>query len=50
MEYHPEPPFDAGIPETAGSAIVEQLMYFGKPLVDAFLVQTQAVAIQLKLE
>jgi cyclohexyl-isocyanide hydratase len=50
MEYHPDPPFDAGIPETAGSELVEQLMQFGKPLVDAFLVQTQAAAIQLKLE
>lgn len=49
-EYHPEPPLDAGIPETAGSELVEQLMQFGKPLVDAFLVQTQATAIQLKLE
>jgi cyclohexyl-isocyanide hydratase len=50
MEYHPEPPFDAGTPETAGRAVVEPLMQFGKPLVGAFLAQTQAVAIQLKLE
>jgi cyclohexyl-isocyanide hydratase len=50
MEYQPEPPFNAGTPETAGSEVVEPLMQFGKPLVDAFLVQTHAVAIQLKLE
>jgi cyclohexyl-isocyanide hydratase len=50
MEYHPEPPFDAGTPETAGREIVQQLMQFGKPLVDAFLAQTKATATQIKLE
>ncbi len=43
MEYHPEPPFDAGIPERAGSKVVARLMQFGKPLVDAFSIQTQAI-------
>jgi len=26
MEYDPDPPFDAGSPETAGPALVEQAM------------------------
>jgi cyclohexyl-isocyanide hydratase len=49
MEYQPEPPFDAGTPETAGRQVVHQLMTFGKPLVDAFLVQTQETTTRLKL-
>jgi cyclohexyl-isocyanide hydratase len=50
MEYNPEPPFNAGTPETAGGSVVQQLMQFGKPLVDAFLAQTQKTAAQLGLE
>jgi cyclohexyl-isocyanide hydratase len=49
MEYHPEPPFDAGIPETAGRKVVHQLMTFGQPLMDAFWVQTQETTTRLKL-
>lgn len=50
MEYMPEPPFDAGTPETAGEKIVQPLMQFGKPLLDAFLAQTEDSASQLKLK
>lgn len=44
MEYHPLPPFDAGIPETAGEEIVRSLLEFGKPLIEAFLQQTQTIS------
>lgn len=47
MEYNPKPPFNAGTPETAGEEVVQLLMQFGKPLVDAFLVQTKETAAQL---
>lgn len=50
MEYVPEPPFNAGSPETAGDEIVQALMQFGKPLLDAFLAQTKDTAAQLNLE
>ncbi|MBE9108529.1 DJ-1/PfpI family protein [Nodosilinea sp. LEGE 07298] len=49
MEYTPEPPFDAGTPETAGEEVMEALLQVGKPLVDAFWAQTQATAAQLKV-
>jgi cyclohexyl-isocyanide hydratase len=50
MEYNPEPPFNAGTPETAGEEVVQPLIQFGKPLLEAFLAQTRETAIQLKLE
>lgn len=50
LEYHPEPPFNAGTPETAGEAITQQLLHFGKPLIDAFLTQTKETAIQMNLK
>lgn len=50
MEYVPEPPFNAGSPETAGDEIVQSLMELGKPLLDAFLAQTRETATLLKLE
>lgn len=50
MEYMPEPPFNAGTPETAGEAVVQSLMQFGKPLLDTFLVQTKKVAAGLDAE
>jgi cyclohexyl-isocyanide hydratase len=50
MEYTPEPPFNAGTPETAGEEVVQPLIQFGKPLLDAFLAQTRDTATQLKLE
>jgi cyclohexyl-isocyanide hydratase len=40
MEYTPEPPFNAGTPETAGEEVVKTLIQFGQPLLDAFLAQT----------
>jgi cyclohexyl-isocyanide hydratase len=43
MEYDPQPPFNSGTPETAGTAAVQQLSEFGKPLIDAFLTQTKAI-------
>jgi cyclohexyl-isocyanide hydratase len=49
MEYSPEPPFNAGTPETAGEQVVQPLMEFGKPLLDAFLAQTRDTAVQLEL-
>jgi cyclohexyl-isocyanide hydratase len=50
MEYVPEPPFNAGSPETAGDEIVQSLIQFGKPLLNAFLAQTKKTAAHLKLE
>lgn len=50
MEYTPEPPFNAGTPETVGEEIVQPLMQFGKPLLDAFLAQTKKTASQLNLK
>lgn len=50
LEYDPEPPFNTGTPEKAGKKVVQPLIQFGKPLVDAFLAQTKATATQLKLE
>ncbi|GAB4367594.1 MAG: DJ-1/PfpI family protein [Elainellaceae cyanobacterium] len=50
MEYTPEPPFNAGTPETAGEEVVRSLMQLGKPLLDAFLVQTRKVAAGLNAE
>jgi len=50
MEYTPDPPFNAGTPETASKEIVHSLMKFGKPLVDAFLTQTRDTVAQLNLK
>lgn len=50
MEYTPEPPFNAGTPETAGEEVARSLMQFGKPLLDIFLAQTQKVAAGLNAE
>ena len=47
LEYNPEPPFNAGTPEMAGEGILQPLMQFGKPLVEAFLAQTKEKAVQL---
>lgn len=49
LEYVPEPPFDAGTPETAGDTIVEPFMQMGRPLLDAFLAQTKDTAAHLGL-
>ena len=50
MEYTPDPPFNAGTPDTAGQKIVDLLMQFGKPLVDAFVAQTRDTVSQLNRE
>ena len=50
MEYTPAPPFDTGTPETADKRIVDSLMQFGKPMLDAFEAQTRETASQLNLE
>ena len=36
MEYSPQPPFDAGNPETAGKPLVKSLTKLGRPLIEAF--------------
>jgi cyclohexyl-isocyanide hydratase len=46
LEYQPTPPFNAGNPETAGTELTQALLGFGKPLIDAFLAQTQAIVSQ----
>lgn len=46
LEYQPEPPFNAGTPETAGAEVVQPLLQFGQPLIEAFWVQTTAIAAQ----
>lgn len=50
LEYHPEPPFNAGTPETAGEATTQQLLHFGKPLIAAFLEQTQETVAKMSLK
>lgn len=47
LEYHPEPPFNAGTPEAAGEEITQTLLHLGQPLVEAFLVQTREIAGRL---
>lgn len=49
MEYDPQPPFNAGTPETAGEEVVQSLLQFSKPLLDAFWAQTKATAEHLKI-
>ena len=44
MEYDPEPPFNAGSPDTAGPEVINPLMATAQPLVDAFFTQTQETA------
>ena len=48
MEYDPQPPFNAGNPNTAEPEVIESLLQFGKPLIDAFLSQTKVISSQLK--
>lgn len=50
MEYRPDPPFNAGTPETADKETVDSLRQLGKPLLDAFMAQTRDTASQLSLE
>ena len=43
MQYEPQPPFDSGTPESAGSKITEVLLQIGKPFIDAFMEQTKTM-------
>ena len=36
MEYNPQPPFNAGSPETADKSVVKSLTKLGSPLIEAF--------------
>jgi cyclohexyl-isocyanide hydratase len=47
LEYNPAPPFNAGSPESAGEAVVEQVKKLGEQLIAASLAQTQQTATQL---
>ena len=49
MEYHPDPLFNAGTPDTAGEDLTQSLKQLGEPLLKAFWQQTQATAAQLNL-
>lgn len=49
MEYDPQPPFNAGTPEKAEKEVVESLIQVGKPLIDAFLIQTKETAKSLNI-
>ncbi|WP_019506162.1 DJ-1/PfpI family protein [Pleurocapsa sp. PCC 7319] len=48
MEYNPQPPFNAGTPETAGKEIVEPLLQLGQPLIAAFMTQTKEIMSQTR--
>lgn len=48
MEYNPQPPFNAGTPETAGKEIVEPLLQLGQPLIAAFMTQTKEIMTQTR--
>ena len=43
MEYDPQPPFNAGTPATAETRITKALLETGKPFINAFMAQTQAI-------
>lgn len=47
LEYNPAPPFNAGSPESAGEAIVEQVKKLAEQLIAASLAQTQQTATRL---
>ena len=48
LEYNPAPPFNAGSPENAGEVLVEQVLQFGKQLIEASLAQTKQTAQSLR--
>ncbi len=48
LEYNPAPPFYAGSPENAGEVLVEQVLQFGKQLIEASLAQTKQTAQSLR--
>ena len=43
MEYAPQPPYNSGTPDIADPQTVESLLKLGKPLIDAFAKQVQAI-------
>lgn len=47
LEYNPAPPFDAGSPEVAGTALVEQVKDLGKPILEASLAATKKTALAI---
>ncbi len=47
LEYNPAPPFDAGSPEVAGAALVEQVKNLGKPILEASLAATKKTALAI---
>jgi cyclohexyl-isocyanide hydratase len=49
LEYNPKPPYNAGTPEAAGEEIVQPLLGFGAPLIEAFMAQTKETAMQLEI-
>lgn len=49
LEYNPEPPYNAGTPEAAGEEIVQPLLGFGAPLIEAFMAQTKETSTQLEI-
>ena len=50
LEYNPAPPFDAGSPEVAGAALVEQVKVLGKPMLEASLATTRKTAAKIGLD
>lgn len=48
LQYDPQPPFNAGIPSTAGDDLVKQVKTFGLDLIAASLTQTKQTATKLK--
>ena len=48
MEYDPQPPFNSGTPQTADPKTVQALLQAGKPLIDAFQHQTEALIQNLE--
>ena len=49
IEYDPQPPFNSGDPATAEPEVVDSLLQFGKPLVEAFSQQTKETAAEMNL-
>ncbi|NJR76269.1 MAG: DJ-1/PfpI family protein [Scytonema sp. CRU_2_7] len=47
LEYNPQRPYNAGTPEAAGEEIVQPLLGFGTPLIEAFMAQTKETATQI---
>lgn len=50
LEYNPSPPFNAGSPETAGVALVEQVQKLGEQFIEASLTVAKQTAAELGVE